>query len=167
MLEPTSPLALPQPAELSNREKEDAMGAYLMMFAAWGAGLPVPLLGLIASIIYFYVNKKSSRFTAFHAFQALLTHIPISVLNAACVIWGFLLFLVGRWHPDIHFWAFCLFCGIWNTLYMIFSIIACVRAHKGRFYYFWIFGRLAFARYYGPSRTESIHEERNVPPGGL
>ena len=34
------PLLLPQPQDLTVREKEDAMGAYLMMFAAWGAGSP-------------------------------------------------------------------------------------------------------------------------------
>jgi uncharacterized membrane protein len=167
MQEPILSLAIPQPGDLTEREKEDAMGAYLMMFAAWGAGLPLPLLGLIASLIYFYVNKKTSRFTAFHAYQALLTHIPISTLNAACVIWGFLLFFVEKWHPNRHFWAFCLFCSIWNALYMIFSIIACVKAHKGRFYYCWVFGRLAFATYFSPSRLESKREERNVPPGGL
>jgi hypothetical protein len=55
---------LPQPHELSAIEKDDAMGAYLMMFAAWGAGLPLPLLNLIAAVIYFFINKKQSRFVA-------------------------------------------------------------------------------------------------------
>ena len=32
-----------------------------MMFAAWGAGLPLPLLNLLAAVIYFFTNKKPSR----------------------------------------------------------------------------------------------------------
>jgi len=129
---------LPQPHELTEREKEDAMGAYLMMFAAWGAGFPLPMVGLIASVIYFYLNKKSSPFTAFHSYQGLLTHIPISLLNAAAVIWGIVLVL-GKYSGHFRIYAmFCVFAGIWNALYMVYSIIACIKARKGRFYYFWV-----------------------------
>ena len=161
-------IVLPQPAELTEREKEDAMGAYLMMFAAWGAGFPLPMVGLIASVIYYYINKKASNFAAYHSYQALLTHIPVSIVNAAAVIWGVALFL-GHSHPYLrHYAAFCVFGALWNVLYMIFSIIACVKARKGRFFYFWVFGRLAFARYYLPSRTvKAARDERNLPPEGL
>jgi len=47
---------LPQPHELSEREKEDAMGAYLMMFAALATSLPLPIINLIAATVYYYVN---------------------------------------------------------------------------------------------------------------
>ncbi len=163
-----SSIVVPQPHELSEREKEDAMGAYLMMFAAWGAGFPFPLVGLIASIIYFYINKKSSAFTAFHAYQALLTHIPISVLNAAAVVWGIVLFAANTHHHLRIFAIFCTFSAAWNVLYMAFSIVACVNARKGRFYYFWVFGRFAFAKYYLPgSNRAAAAVERNLPPEGM
>jgi uncharacterized membrane protein len=162
-----SATALPQPQALTAREKEDAMGAYLMMFAAWGAGFPLPMIGLIASIVYFYLNKKSSTFTAFHSYQALLTHIPVSVMNAAAVIYGCAAIFFDYHGHLFHFSAFLVFAGLWNVLYMAFSITACVRARKGRFYYFWIFGRLAYAKYYVPSRSgKIIEEDRNLPPEG-
>jgi hypothetical protein len=53
---------LPQPDDISIREKEDAMGAYLMMFAAHAIGLPLPIISLVAAIIYLYLNRKTSRF---------------------------------------------------------------------------------------------------------
>jgi uncharacterized membrane protein len=161
-------IVLPQPADLTEREKEDAMGAYLMMFAAWGAGFPLPGVGLIASIIYYYINKKASNFAAYHSYQALLTHIPISLVNAAAVIWGVVLFMEHSHVYLRHYAAFGLFAAIWNVLYMAFSIRACVRARKGRFFYFWVFGRLAFATYYLPPRTaKAVRDERNLPPEGL
>jgi uncharacterized membrane protein len=161
-------IVLPRPAELTEREKEDAMGAYLMMFAAWGAGFPLPMVGLIASIIYYHINKKNSKFSAFHSYQALLTHIPISIVNAAAVIWGIVLF-VGQSHPLLrHYAAFGVFAGIWNALYMTFSIIACVKARKGKFYYFWVFGRISFAKYYLPSRQKKKpNDDSNLPPEGF
>ena len=35
------------------------MGAYLMMFASLAIGLPIPLVNLIASVIYFLVNRRT------------------------------------------------------------------------------------------------------------
>ena len=78
-------IRLPQPEEIAEREKEDAMAAYLMMFASLAIGLPIPLVNLIASFIYFFVNRKSSPFVAFHSLQALLTHVPVVLLNAGLV----------------------------------------------------------------------------------
>jgi len=107
-------------------------------------------------------------FTAFHAYQALLTHIPVSLINAAAVIYGGAVVFFDYHSHLFHFSAFLVFAGILNVLYMVFSIIACVKARKGVFYYFWIFGRLAYAKYYVPSRSRKvIEEDRNLPPEGL
>jgi uncharacterized membrane protein len=139
------------------------------MFAAWGAGFPLPMVGLIASVIYYYINKKTSNFAAFNSYQALLTHIPISIVNAVAVVWGIVLF-AGHEHPFMrHYAAFCIFGVLWNVLYMVFSIVACVKARKGRFFYFWVFGRIAFARYFlsPSSAAKNPRDERNLPPEGL
>jgi len=53
--------AIPQPDEIPERQREDAMGAYLMMFASLALGVPIPLLNVVASIIYFFVNRKRCR----------------------------------------------------------------------------------------------------------
>ena len=160
-------IALPQPHEIPKRDREDAMGAYLMMFAAWGAGLPLPLLNLLAAIIYFFTNKKTSRFVSFHAYQSLLTQIPISILNASAVAWT-LRNLYKDYAFSDYFWTYFIFIGLWNLMYMVFSIIACVQARKGRFYYFWVFGRIAFARYYGPDAVSLEEREKpNLPPEGF
>ena len=62
---------LPQPQDLSEREKEDAMGAYLMMFAALATSLPLPIINLIAAIVYYYINRKKGRFIHFHCLQSM------------------------------------------------------------------------------------------------
>ncbi|MEX2597058.1 MAG: hypothetical protein WEC59_09050, partial [Salibacteraceae bacterium] len=61
---------LPQPDEIPDHEREDAMGAYLMMFAAVASALPLPVINLIAAIIYYYVNRRKSRFVHFHSLQS-------------------------------------------------------------------------------------------------
>jgi len=64
---------LPQPDQLAEREKEDGMGAYLMMFAAFAVVLPLPVVNLIAALIYYFINRKKSRFIHFHCLQSFLS----------------------------------------------------------------------------------------------
>jgi len=66
-------IALPQPHEIPKRDREDAMGAYLMMFAAWGAGLPLPLLNLLAISSHFlFVSTMPFRWSSSESIVPLL-----------------------------------------------------------------------------------------------
>jgi uncharacterized membrane protein len=159
----TPQVVLPQPDQISEREKEDAMGAYLMMFAAWGLGLPMPLLNLLAAVIYHMINRKKSPFVAFHSLQSLLTQVMVSLLNAGLIAWTIML-LGPRYEANRYYFTYLVFVLLWNLGYMVFSIIACVQARKGRFYYFWVFGRMAFAAHYGPRARRRPRDERNLPP---
>ncbi|MGB2136003.1 MAG: hypothetical protein ACPHVU_00280 [Flavobacteriaceae bacterium] len=53
------------------------------MFAAFAVGLPLPVINLIAALIYYFVNRKKSRFIHFHCLQSFLLQIPTTLLN-----WG-------------------------------------------------------------------------------
>lgn len=157
---------LPQPQEITEREKDDAMGAYLMMFASLAIGLPIPLVNLIASVIYFLVNRKTSTFVAFHALQALLTHIPVVLLNAGVVAW-IIVNIASKNVVPVFFW-YLFFTILVNLAWIVWSIVALIHANKGRFFYMPFFGRLCFGVYYGPHartpRQPRVWENR--PPEG-
>jgi uncharacterized Tic20 family protein len=155
---------IPQPEELTIREREDAMGAYLMMFAALGAGLPLPIINMIAAIIYYYINKSKSRFIRFHSLQSLLSQIPVTILNAVLVFWTVHNVFSGLTGFDSTYAGFVIMAVIANLLYFIFSIIGAVRARKGRFYYFLFFGRVTYNIVYRINPEESIVEIVNKPP---
>ncbi len=161
-------IRLPQPEEITERERDDAMASYLMMFASLAVGLPIPLVNLVASVIYFLVNRKTSRFVAFHALQALLTHVPVVLLNAGLVAWLVtILATQSGFHPGFFWYLF--FTVLVNIAYIVWSIVALVHAHKGRFFYMPLVGRLCFGRYYG-RRAEARREPprwENKPPEGF
>lgn len=165
----SSSIVVPQPAEIPEREKEDAMGAYLMMFASLALGLPIPLLNLIASVIYFFVNRKSGTFVAFHALQALLSHIPVVLLNAGVIGWLIAILVVSPTIFAPAFFWYLFFTILANLAYIIWSIVALVHARKGHFVYMPVIGRMCFAWYYGPD-AEARRQARtwqNRPPEGL
>ena len=135
---------LPQPSEIPVREKEDAMGAYLMMFAAVAIGLPLPVINLIASTIYYIINRKKSRFIHFHSLQALLSQIPTTLVNWSLVIWAITIFFREDWKLTPEFWGYAIFAGLVTLLYFIVSLIAAFKARQGKMYYFLLFGKLAY-----------------------
>lgn len=163
----TADLSLPQPDQISEREKEDAMGAYFMMFAALGLGFPLPLINIIASVVYFIIHRRKSRFVAFHSLQSLLSQLPVSLITAGAVVW-LLVILFTDLHFPRAFFVYLVFVGLVNVLYVVFSVLALTRARKGQFYYMPLFGRLCFGIYYG-LRAKPLEKpvEPNRPPGGF
>jgi uncharacterized Tic20 family protein len=145
---------LPQPSEIPEREKEDAMGAYLMMFAAVAVGLPLPVINLIAAIIYYFVNRGKSRFIHFHALQALLSQIPTTVINWVLVVWAFRIAFFDSIKLTDEFWAFAIFAAAATVFYFIISLIAAVKARRGRMYYFLFFGKVAYEVAFRLKETE-------------
>jgi uncharacterized membrane protein len=164
-----SAVALPQPADISQREKDDAMASYLMMFASWAVGLPLPLVNLVASVVYYVVNRKGSKFVAFHSLQSFLSQVPVSLLNAGVVGWGIGLLVKGDTAGNLWpFLGYVFFAAAINILYLVFSIVALVQANKGRFYYLPFFGRIAFDRHYGRASAERARPAWvNRPPEGI
>ena len=156
--------SLPQPGEISEREKEDAMGAYLMMFAAVAIGLPLPVINLIASVIYYFINRKKSKFIHFHSLQALLSQIPTTLINWALVIWAVSIFFTDLTLSN-SFWAYAVFAGVSTFLYFLYSLIAAFKARQGKFYYFLLFGTMAYEIVYKVKEgNDSPVEAVNKPP---
>lgn len=156
--------SLPQPAEISEREKEDAMGAYLMMFAAVALGLPLPIINLIAAIIYYFVNRKKSLFIHFHCLQSLLSQIPTTIINWVFVIWGITILFTDR-EVSTEFWAYGIFAGVTTLAYFIISILAAYRARQGKMYYMLLFGKISYQIVFKVKESNlPTHEPINKPP---
>lgn len=155
--------SVPQPEDIPVREREDAMGAYFMMFASAAIGLPLPVFNLIAAIIYYYINRSKSRFVSFHTLQSLLSQIPVTIINIGGVIW--ILRVIIHDLPFIdELKGYIAMIIIANLIYFAFSIVGAVRARKGRFYYFWFFGKWAFHQVYRIRKVEPEEEILNKPP---
>ncbi len=155
---------LPQPDQIETRVKEDAMGAYFMMFATAAMGLPLPILNLVAAIVYYYVNRDKGRFVQFHTLQSLYSQIPVTLLNSGLVAWTIVNFVRDLDFTGLY-WGYLVMVGTANLVYFIFSIVGAVRARKGLFYYFLFFGKLAYHQVYRirPERGQS--SLMNRPPG--
>jgi len=85
----------------------------------------------------------------FHALQSLTSQVPVTVANAGLLVW--LIRNIVREEFTSSFWAYLVFAAALNLAYLVTSLVALSRAYKGNFFYFPIFGRWAFDRWYGPN----------------
>ena len=164
---------LTQPHELSEREKEDAMGAYLMMFASMATSLPFPVINLIAAVVYYYVNRKKSRFIHFNCLQSLLSQLPTTLVNWILLYWALQIFFFENYEINDYFYAYLGFSVLANLIYFVYSIVAAVRARKGVFMYFILFGPYAYQQVYSKknilnyeneNRQLEVEQKVNKPP---
>ena len=155
-------VTLPQPDQITEREKEDAMGAYLMMFAAVAVALPLPVVNLIAAIVYYYVNRSKSRFVHFHSLQSLISQLPTTLLNWGLLYWSIRVWFFNSLEADDYFFGYFLTTVIANLLYLVFSIIGAVQARKGRMYYFLFFDKLSYELVFSKSSTLKYKGEETI-----
>ncbi len=157
---------VPQPEEVTKREREDGMGAYLMMFAGIAAGLPLPILNLLASIIYWAVNKSKSRFVKFHCLQSLWSQLPTTALNAVLFYWTLRNVIVYEMEFSDSYFGYLAMVIVVNIIYFIFSIIGAIQARAGKMYYFVFFGRLAYQQSFAINADDHSPEAApvNRPP---
>lgn len=160
-----------QPEEIPVREREDAMGAYLMMFGALAAGLPLPIINLIASVVYYFINKDKSKFVKFHALQSLYSQLPTTLMNAGLIFWTLQILSVGLVETPFEsfatandiYWGYLYTTLTANIVYVVFSFIGAYKARKGLLYYFIFFGKLAYHQAYKIKIQEKSIME-NLPP---
>lgn len=135
------------------------MGAYLMMFASLATSLPLPIINLIAAVIYYYINRKKGRFIHFNCLQSLLSQLPTTLVNWGLLYWGLQIFFFDNYELSDYFYAYLGFSIIANLVYFIFSLIAAVRARKGIFMYFIFFGPYAYQKVYAKRNRLSYDNE--------
>jgi uncharacterized membrane protein len=71
----------------SHHELESASNSYLMSLIAIIAGMPLPILNLIASVAFYFGNRNSTHFVRWHCTQALLSQLCVFFVNCIAFWW--------------------------------------------------------------------------------
>ena len=84
-----------KPAE---HELEAASNSYLMSLLAVMAGLPFPIINLLATAVFYLANRHRTYFVRWHCTQALVSQLPLVCCfggRSVCFLemWNLLLFI--------------------------------------------------------------------------
>lgn len=126
----------------SDTEAESAANSYLMSLLVIMVGLPFPIINLIATFFFYLAQKRGSYFVRWHCTQALLSQLPLFVIN--CVLFWWTVRSVIGWTPLSSLYFSYLFTVVlFNLIDFMATVYTAVQVRKGRQVEWAVFGGLA------------------------
>ncbi|MGB5032786.1 MAG: hypothetical protein WBO76_11755 [Saprospiraceae bacterium] len=127
--------------EPTDHEAEKASNSYLMSLIAIIAGLPLPIINLVATLIFFLGNRKGTYFVRWHCTQALLSQVSILFINSFGFWWTVSIIFTDDTITDKYI-AYIISAIIFNLTEFIATIYTAIQTRKGIHVQWWFYGNL-------------------------
>ena len=115
----------------TEHEKEKASNSYLMSLVALIAGLPLPIINLLATFFFFIANRKGSYFVRWHCTQTLLSQFALLGVNSVS-FWWTISILFSDEKVSNEYFAYVFTVVLFNILEIISTIYAAIQTRKGK-----------------------------------
>ena len=122
-------------------EAEKASNSYLMSLVAFIAGLPLPIVNLLATLIFYFGNRRSTYFVRWHCTQALLSQLSVLVLNSVAFWWTISIVFSGE-AINNNYISYMITVIIVNIAEFIATIYTAIKTRKGIHVEWWFYGSL-------------------------
>lgn len=122
-------------------EAEKASNSYLMSLVAVIAGLPLPILNLVATLVFYAGNRKGTYFVRWHCTQALLSQISLLFMNSFG-FWWTISIIFGSETIDSNYIAYMITVFLFNVIEFIATIHTAIKTRKGLHVEWWFYGDL-------------------------
>ena len=123
-------------------ESEKASNSYLMSLIAFMVGLPIPIVNLAATFMFYLGTRNTQYFVRWHSMQALLSQLIVFPLNSYGFWWTLsILFYEKDFSNQYIAYMICLF--LLNATEFIFTIYTAMKTRKGIHVEWWIVGPIA------------------------
>jgi uncharacterized Tic20 family protein len=132
----------PFPYKPGEHEAEKASNSYLMSLIAFVAGLPLPIVNLLATFFFFVANRKGTYFVRWHCTQALFSQLAVLAFNSIAFWWTVSIILDDKAITNEYF-AYVFTVILLNILELASTIYTAIETRKGRHVELWFFGALA------------------------
>jgi uncharacterized Tic20 family protein len=125
----------------SEHEAEKASNSYLMSMVAAIAGLPIPIINLIATFIFYLGTRKSTYFVRWHCTQALLSQFSLLFVNSFGFWWTVSIIFTEKQITNSYI-AYIIVLFFFNVAEIVATIHSAVQTRKGQHVHWWIYGDL-------------------------
>lgn len=122
-------------------EAEKASNSYLMSMVAVVAGLPLPIINVVASVIFYLSNRNGTYFVRWHATQSMLSQLGLGIFNSVS-FWWTVSIVFGDENVSNKYFAYLFTVIIFNLIEFVSTIYAAIETRKGKHVDFWFFGGL-------------------------
>jgi hypothetical protein len=122
-------------------EAETASSSYLMSLIAIIAGLPLPIVNFIATLVFYLSNRKATHFVRWHCTQALIAQFLTFFINSFAFWWTVSIVFTSEGITS-DFIAYMLTVIIFNLIEFIATIYTAIQTRKGIHIEWWFYGHL-------------------------
>ena len=122
-------------------EREKAANSYLMSLMAAMVGLPLPIVNMLATIIFYLANRKRTYYVRWHCTQALISQIPLYFTNTV-LFWWTVRLLLGYESLTSFYFAYLFTVVLFNVIDYIATIYSAVKVRKGEQVEWYVYGGL-------------------------
>lgn len=136
-------------------ETEKASGSYVMSLVALTAGLPLPFVNLLTTIIFFLGNRKGTYYVRWHCTQALLSQFSVFFINSFATWWTIII-IFGSKTVTNGYIAYLITILLFNVAEFMATIDAAVKTRKGVHVEWWFYGNLTNVICRGDNEKSSI-----------
>ena len=127
--------------EPGEHEAETASNSYLMSLIAIIVGLPLPIINLFATLIFYLSNRKSTYFVRWHCTQALLSQLSMLFINSYGFCWSVSIIFTKETITN-NYIAYLIAAIIFNLTELIVTIYTAIKTRKGIHVEWWFYGPL-------------------------
>ncbi|MBC7552432.1 MAG: DUF4870 domain-containing protein [Taibaiella sp.] len=125
-----------------DQEAEKASNGYLMSLIALMAGMPLPIINLIATVIFYLANRRGSYFVRWHCTQTLVSQFTLLLFNSIGFSWTMAILFSHTFISNSYI-AYIITVILFNLVEFIFTIIAAIKTRKGIHVEWWFSGEVA------------------------
>jgi hypothetical protein len=122
-------------------EAEKASNSYLMSLIAVIAGLPLPIINLLATFFFYLGNRKGTYFVRWHCTQALVSQLSLLFINSFGFWWTVSIVFTDR-EITSDYIAYLIAAILFNAAEFIATIYTAIETRKGRHVSWWFYGEL-------------------------
>ena len=125
----------------NDMECEKASNGYLMSLLIVMFGMPLPIINLLGSVIFFLSNRRSTWYVRWHCTQTLVSQLTLLICNSIGFGWTMRVIFSDETISN-NYIAYIFTVILFNLIEFIFTISAAVRTRKGGHVHWWFWGTL-------------------------
>ena len=122
-------------------EKERASGCYIMSLVAVMIGLPMPIINLLATGIFYLMSRKGTFFVRWNSIQALVSQVPLFIMNNI-LFWWTIRILFCYIDLSSAYIAYFITVNLYNIYDFIETVRSAVNTRKGKVHKWHLYGTI-------------------------
>lgn len=122
-------------------EKERASGCYIMSLVAVMIGLPMPIINLVATGLFYFLSRRGTYYVRWNTIQALISQVPLFVMNNI-LFWWTVRILFCFTELSSEYIAYFITVNLYNIYDFIETVRSAIITREGKVHKWYLYGAL-------------------------